>query len=58
MARNYYVTLGVGADATPEQIKTAYRQHAKKFHPDHYGQDSQPFRELQEAYDVLVVLKR
>jgi DnaJ-class molecular chaperone len=53
MARNYYVILGVESDATPEQIKAAYRQQAKKFHPDYYGQDSQPFREVQAAYAVL-----
>jgi molecular chaperone DnaJ len=53
MPRNYYVVLGVGSDATPAQIKAAYRQQAKKFHPDYYGQNSQPFREVQEAYQVL-----
>ncbi len=53
MAKNYYVILGVESDATPTQIKAAYRQQAKKFHPDYYGQDSQPFREVQEAYHVL-----
>lgn len=53
MAKNYYLILGINPDATPEQIKSAYRQQVKKLHPDYYGQDSGPFRAVQEAYDVL-----
>ncbi len=53
MAKNYYVILGIASDASQEQIKSAYRQLVKELHPDHYGEDSQPFREIQEAYSVL-----
>lgn len=51
--KNYYLILGVKRDATPEEIRTAYRQQAKELHPDYYGQDSGPFIDLQEAYAIL-----
>ncbi len=53
MVRNYYVILGVAFDATPEEIKHAYRQKALQLHPDHHGPDAEPFLEVQEAYAVL-----
>lgn len=53
MAKNYYLILGVEADATPEQIKSAYRQLVREFHPDHYGDDAGPFLAIQEAHAVL-----
>ncbi len=53
VARDYYTILGVSKNAQAEQIKAAYRQKVKEFHPDYYGQDSAPFRAIQEAYDVL-----
>jgi DnaJ-class molecular chaperone len=53
MARNYYIVLGIKADASQEQIKEAYRRKAKELHPDHYGSDCKPFIEVQEAYEVL-----
>jgi|GEM_PF-218738 len=53
MAKNYYAILGVLPDATPEDIRGAYRRRAKELHPDHYGENSHPFLEVQEAYDVL-----
>ncbi len=51
--KNYYLILGVEPDSTQDQIKAAYRQQAKDLHPDYYGQDSGPFKNLQEAYAVL-----
>ena len=53
MAKNYYAILGVLPDATLEEIKSAYRRRAKQYHPDHFGQNSAPFLNVQEAYDVL-----
>jgi len=58
MGKNYYVILGLQPDATPEQIKSAYRHQVKELHPDHYGEDCQPFLAVQEAYDVLSDPKR
>lgn len=53
MARNYYLVLGIAPDATPEEIRSAYREKALRYHPDNYGSDSGPFRDVQEAYGVL-----
>jgi DnaJ-class molecular chaperone len=53
MARNYYVVLGVSSDATQDEIRSAYRRQAKKYHPDCSGEDSEPFLDIGEAYDVL-----
>jgi molecular chaperone DnaJ len=51
--KNYYLILGVGTDATQDEIQRAFRRLAKDLHPDYYGEDSRPFLELQEAYAVL-----
>lgn len=54
--RDYYEVLGVGRDATPEQLKKAYRQMALKFHPDRNPDDpdaTAKFKEAAEAYEVL-----
>ncbi|MFO7860003.1 MAG: DnaJ domain-containing protein [Desulfosalsimonas sp.] len=53
MARSYYAILGIPADASHEEVKTAYRRLAKQYHPDHAGGDSRKFRDIQEAYSVL-----
>jgi molecular chaperone DnaJ len=51
--KNYYLILGLPFGATPEEIKSAYRQKAKELHPDYYGDDCAPFRDIQEAYECL-----
>ncbi|MDE6691089.1 MAG: DnaJ domain-containing protein [Clostridia bacterium] len=37
--KNYYDVLGVAKDATPDQIKSAYRKLAKQYHPDFHPND-------------------
>lgn len=53
--RDYYEVLGVDRNATPQQIKSAYRKLAKEYHPDrNKAADAEAkFKEVQEAYDVL-----
>lgn len=51
----YYECLGVPPNATPEDVKAAYRKLARQYHPDVApGADNQKkFVELREAYDLL-----
>ncbi len=53
--RDYYDVLGVSKGASKDEIKSAYRKLAKKFHPDINKEASAEtkFKEIQEAYDVL-----
>jgi curved DNA-binding protein CbpA len=53
VARDYYLILGVDPDATQDQIRSAYRQKAKKLHPDCSGGSCEPFQAVLEAYEVL-----
>lgn len=52
MNTELYDTLGLPPDASPEDIKAAYRARAKQHHPD-AGGDAEAFGALQKAYDVL-----
>lgn len=53
--KDYYKIMGVSADATPEQIKQAYRKLARKYHPDvsKEANAEMHFKEMQEAYEAL-----
>lgn len=53
--RDYYEILGVGKDASADDIKKSYRQLARKYHPDvNKAADAETqFKEVKEAYDVL-----
>lgn len=53
MPKNYYIILGIPSDSSHEDIKAAFRRLAKKFHPDHYGEERSPFQIIKEAYTVL-----
>ena len=57
MASNdYYRTLGVARNAGPDEIKSAYRKLALKYHPDRNQGNSESeamFKEINEAYEVL-----
>lgn len=50
--RDFYEILGVGKDASPDEIKKSYRRAAVEHHPDRGG-DEAKFKELTEAYEVL-----
>lgn len=51
-----YSTLGVAQDATPAELKRAYRAMARKVHPDkHHGADAAAtFRKVKDAYELLI----
>lgn len=49
---DHYQTLGVSRNATPDEIKKAYRKLASQHHPDKGG-DKTRFQEVQSAYDTL-----
>ncbi len=54
--KNYYDILGVDKKATPEQIKSAYRKLAMKYHPDRNQGDeaaAEKFKEINEANETL-----
>lgn len=54
--RDYYEVLGISRDASPDQIKRAYRKAAMKYHPDRSSGtpgDDAKFKEASEAYEIL-----
>lgn len=64
MNKNPYAVLGVQENATDEQIKTAYRELAKKYHPDNY-QDSpladlatEKMQEINSAYEEIMKMRK
>ena len=55
MARDYYEVLGVSRTATVAEIKKAFRQLAREYHPDvsQHADADERFKEINEAYEVL-----
>ncbi|MBR6501810.1 MAG: J domain-containing protein [Clostridia bacterium] len=62
--RDPYEVLGVSKNATDDQIKDAYRELARKYHPDNYIDNplsdlaSEKMKEINEAYDAIVNERR
>ncbi len=56
MARNFYEVLGIPKTASDKEIQKAYRELARKFHPDLHPDDkdaAKKFSEVQQAFDTL-----
>lgn len=53
--KDYYEILGVSKTADADEIKSAYRRLAKKYHPDlnKAPEAAEKFKEINEAYEVL-----
>ncbi len=62
--KNPYEVLGVSANATDDEVKAAYRELARKYHPDNYGDNplsdlaEEKMQEINEAYDAIIRMRR
>ncbi|WP_456402617.1 DnaJ C-terminal domain-containing protein [Persephonella sp.] len=53
-----YKILGVDRNATPEEIKKAFREKAKKYHPDLNRENEEIFKKIIKAYEILTDPKK
>ena len=59
-----YKVLGVSPNATDEQVKSAYRELAKKYHPDNYANNpladlaQEKMQEINQAYDTIMAQRK
>ena len=59
-----YAVLGVSRNATDDEIKNAYRELARKYHPDNYADNplsdlaGEKMKEINEAYDSIMAERR
>src|SRR3989339_1798168 len=56
MKRDYYEILGISKNASPDEVKAAYRQLALKYHPDKNSgnkEAEEKFKEINEAYEMI-----
>ena len=64
MKKNPYKVLGIKEGASYDEIKRAYRELAKKYHPDKYQNNplsdlaDEKMREINEAYDMLIRISK
>lgn len=62
--QNPYEVLGIQPNATDDEVKAAYRELAKKYHPDNYSNNplsdlaEEKMQEINEAYDAIIRMRR
>lgn len=62
--KDYYSVLGINKNATDDEVKAAYKEMAKKYHPDNYADNplsdlaAEKMKEINEAYDGIMNERR